>query len=322
MTSRLRTLAFAALLLAAGCSRLSDSTDTKRSPKPPPSASVAVPASLHIDVEVDGTPAAPIDAARLEAVKPDFSDDDHRAWRLTTLVGPAAARPGVVIAAVADQGVALELRPTGAATDPAPVLELNRRGEVVVTMMSPGEPFPEFHGKGGRLNRPGDPAPRVMSPTKLRVSVAAAGTTAAASSTVGTGTNGGEGKGGGERASASAQPLKVVITGGTPTTWAPDAFAPVKRFTIHSDGSDKDAWSLRDIVHQLVGPKARVLGAVDGDGTKARIAPKDWADAKKTPVLRINRRGMYKIEWVDKDGNMTNDDDVRDVKSIEVAPGG
>jgi hypothetical protein len=29
---------------------------------------------------------------------------------------------------------------------------------------------------------------------------------------------------------------------------------------------------------------------------------------------------MYKIEWVDKDGNMTNDDDVRDVKSVEVAP--
>ena len=174
----------------------------------------------------------------------------------------------MVIAAVADQGVSLELRPTGAPTDPTPVLELNRRGEVVVTMMSPDEPFPEFHGKGGRLNRPGDPAPRVMSPTKLRVSVA--GPSAATSSTVGTGGNGGEGKGGGEKASATAQPLKVVITGGTPTTWAPDAFAPVKRFTIHSDGSDKDAWSLRDLVHQLVGPKARVLGAVDGDRTKAQ----------------------------------------------------
>ncbi|HEY8086681.1 MAG TPA: hypothetical protein VIF09_02520 [Polyangiaceae bacterium] len=320
MNSPLRTIALAALLLAAACSRPSESTDAKRSPKPPPSASVAVPASLHIDVEVDGTPVAPIDAARLEGVKPDFNDDDHRAWRLATLVGPAAARPGVVIAAVADQGVSLELRPTGAATDPTPVLELNRRGEVVVTMMSPGEPFPEFHGKGGRLNRPGDPAPRVMSPTKLRVSVA--GASAAASSTVGTGTNGGAGKGGGESASGNAQPLKVVITGGTPTTWTPDAFAPVKRFTIHSDGSEKDAWSLRDIAHQLVGPKARVLGAVDGGGTKARIAGKDWADAKKTPVLRINRRGMYKIEWVDKDGNMTNDDDVRDVKTIEVSPGG
>jgi hypothetical protein len=142
------------------------------------------------------------------------------------------------------------------------------------------------------------------------------------SSTVGTGDNGGGGKGGGADAKGSAAPLKVVVTGGTPTTWSPDAFAGIKQFTIHSDGSEKGAWSLREITHQLVGPKARVVGAVDGDGTKAKINPKDWADAKKTPVLRINRRGMYKIEWVDKDGNMTNDDDVRDVKSIEVTPGG
>jgi hypothetical protein len=95
------------------------------------------------------------------------------------------------------------------------------------------------------------------------------------------------------------------------------------RFTIHADGADKDAWSLRDLAHALVGPHARVTGAADGGGTKVKIAKKDWADPKKTPVLRINRRGMYKIEWVDKDGSLTpNDEDVRDVRSVEVSPGG
>jgi hypothetical protein len=309
-----------ALLLGAGCSRTSDSTDAKRSPKPPPADSLAIPAALHVEVEIDGTPAPAIDASRLGAVHPSFTDDDHRAWRLGAVIGPAADRPGVVISAMGDKGVALELHGGTGPAGPVPVLELNRRGEVVVALVTPDDPFPEFHGKGGRLNRPGDPLPHVSSPTRLRVYVA--GTSPVDSGTVGTGTGGGAGNGGGSQATSNAAVLKVVITGGTPKTWSPDAFASIQRFTIHSDGSEKDAWSLRDIAHQLVGPKARVVGAVDGDGTRAKIQPKDWADPRKTPVLRINRRGMYKIEWVDKDGNMTNDDDVRDVKSVEVTSGG
>jgi hypothetical protein len=148
------------------------------------------------------------------------------------------------------------------------------------------------------------------------------GASASASSTVGTADGGGAGNGGGAQATGSASPLKVVVAGGPPTTWTPDALAAVARFTIHSDGSDKDVWSLRDVAHQLVGPHARVTAAVDGDGSREKIDPRDWADAKKTPVLRINRRGMYKIQWVDKSGNVTGDDDVRDVRSVEVTPAG
>jgi hypothetical protein len=308
------------LALASACSRPSEITDAKRSPKPPPAESLAIPSGLHVDVEIDGAATPAIDAARLGAIPPSFSDADHRAWKLATVLGAPAERPGVVFSAVSDKGVALELRPAASATDPTPVLELNRRGEVRVGLVAPDDPFPEFHGKGGRLNRPGDPLPHVSSPTKLRVYLA--GAAPAASSTVGTGTGGGGGNGGGAQTASNAPPLKVVLTGGAPTAWSPDQLAPIKHFTIHSDGSEKDAWSLREIAHQLVGPNARVVGAVDGDGTKAKIAAKAWNDPKKTPVLRINRRGMYKIEWVDKDGNMTNDDDVRDVKSVEVDPKG
>jgi hypothetical protein len=310
------TAATAAIGLACACSKPSDTTDAKRSPKPPPSASVAIPAALHIEVEVDGAPAPGIDAARLSATKPDFSDDEHRAWRLATLVGPAGLRPGVVINALGDKGLGLEMHPTAAPGDPAPVLSLNRRGDVVVELVSPDDPFPDFHGKGGRLNRPGDPLPRVANPTRLRVYLSAAAPSA--SSIVGTADGGGGGNGGGAGATGNASPIKVVLAGGAPTTWTPEALAAVPRFTIHADGADKDVWSLREVAHQLVGPRARITGALDGDGTHAKIDPKDWADAKKTPVLRINRRGMYKIQWVDKDGHVTGDDDVRDVRSIEV----
>ena len=165
------TAATLALCLACGCSKPSDTTDAKRSPKPPPSASVSVPAALHIEVELDGAPAAPIDAARLSATKPDFSDSEHRAWRLTTLLGAAASRPGVVLSALGDKGLGLEMHPGAGPSDPTPVLSLNRRGEVFVELVAPDDPFPDFHGKGGRLSRPGDPLPRVTNPIRVRVYV-------------------------------------------------------------------------------------------------------------------------------------------------------
>jgi len=318
-TPGILTAATLTLSLACACSKLSDTTDAKRSPKPPPSASVTIPAALHVEVEIDGAPAPGIDAARLSAAKPDFSDDEHRAWRLATLVGPAGSRPGVVIDALGEKGLGLEMHPTVEPGDPAPVLSLNRRGDVVVELVAPDDPFPDFHGKGGRLNRPGDPLPRVANPTRLRVYLSSAAPSG--SSLVGTANGGGAGQGGGAGAAGNATPIKVVVAGGAPATWAPDALAAVTRFTIHADGADKDVWSLREVAHQLVGPHARITGAVDGDGTHAKITSKDWADAKKTPVLRINRRGMYKIQWVDKNGDVTSDDDVRDVRTIEVEAG-
>jgi hypothetical protein len=130
------TAAAVAIGLACACSKLSDTTDAKRSPKPPPSANVTVPAALRIEIEVDGAPAPVLDAARLSGMTPDFSDDEHRAWRLTTLVGPAGSRPGVVIAVLGDKGLGLEMHPTAAPADPVPVLSLNRRGEVVPSRTS------------------------------------------------------------------------------------------------------------------------------------------------------------------------------------------
>jgi hypothetical protein len=50
-----------------------------------------------------------------------------------------------------------------------PVLQVSRRGEVVATMVDPKAPFPEYHGRGGRLGRTGDPLPRVSGVTAIRV---------------------------------------------------------------------------------------------------------------------------------------------------------
>jgi hypothetical protein len=158
-----------ASLAGASCSKPSESTDAKRSPRPPPSETQAIPSALHVDVEIDGAPAAAIDGARLAAIKPDFANDEHRVWRLATLVGPAAARAGAVVSAVGDNGVTLQMPVPASSSDPLPTLALNRRGDAVVGLVDPADPFPGYHGRGGRLNRPGDRLPRLYGPTRIRV---------------------------------------------------------------------------------------------------------------------------------------------------------
>lgn len=163
---RIAIVSLAVALVA--CSRASDESRSKRSPTPPPPPTVVIPSGLRIPVSIDGVPSAPIDAARLEHLAPDFADEERRAWRLTTLV-PAFDQPGRAIEADGTPGMSIRLDRTEASAPLVPVLFLTRRGDVVVTVLDPAEPFPQFHGQGGRLRRPGDTQPHVSPVTALRV---------------------------------------------------------------------------------------------------------------------------------------------------------
>ena len=57
-----------------------------------------------------------------------------------------------------------------------PVLMISRRGDVIAELVDPKEPFPEFHGQGGRLGRPPEPSPRVSSVERVRVFRPSSGT--------------------------------------------------------------------------------------------------------------------------------------------------
>ena len=157
-----------AFLAAAACSRASDESQNKRAPTPPPPSTVDIPRGLSIPLTVDGAPAPPIDAARLGALAPDFADEDRRAWRLTALV-PALDQPGRAIEADGAPGMSIRLDRPGPDAPMVPVLFLTRRGDVVVTLLDPADPFPRYHGQGGRLRRPGDSQPHVSPVTALRV---------------------------------------------------------------------------------------------------------------------------------------------------------
>jgi len=157
---RLLALAFAIAAIApAGCSRASDETAAKKWPDQAPPKDVSPPADLAIEVSVLGTAQPPITAATLTSHHADFADAERSAWLITTLV-PSAGPAGSVVEAVATTGVSVKFeRP--ASTGLEPVLFLTRRGEVLVSAIDPKDPFPRYHGQGGRLHRAGDATPRV-----------------------------------------------------------------------------------------------------------------------------------------------------------------
>jgi len=146
------------------CSKASDQSD--RMQRQAPDLTVSVPAGLSIDVTVDGAAKPPITTETLKAAKPDFVDPERRAWRVATLVPEAT--PGTVVEASSPSGVAVKLaEPTPEGLEP--VLFLTRRGEVIVAALDPKDPFPKFHGQGGRLHRAGDQMPRVTPVARLAI---------------------------------------------------------------------------------------------------------------------------------------------------------
>lgn len=157
-----RWLLFLALL--AACSKASN--ESERLQRSAPGSDSHVPTDVSIAVAVDGADHAPITSATLAATKPDFVDPERRAWRIATLVPEATA--GSQVEAAGPTGVAVKFAtPTPDGLEP--VLFLTRRGEVIVAAVDPKDPFPKFHGQGGRLHRAGDTMPRVTPVARLAI---------------------------------------------------------------------------------------------------------------------------------------------------------
>ena len=147
--------------LVAGCSKASKESD--RLQREAPGSGARVP-DVSIAVTVDGAERGAITSATLARTKPDFVDPERRAWRVATLVPEAVA--GTVVEAAGPTGVAVKFaEPTPDGLEP--VLYLTRRGDLVVAAVDPKDPFPRFHGQGGRMHRAGDALPRVSPVAKL-----------------------------------------------------------------------------------------------------------------------------------------------------------
>jgi 3',5'-cyclic AMP phosphodiesterase CpdA len=150
-----------------GCSRASPEGEARQWATPPPGKDIAIPASLHIALAVDGAARPAITSASLGAAQPDFADDEHKAWLISTLA-PEARSVRSSIEAVSGTGVSVKFaRPTADGLEP--VLFLTRRGDVIVSALDPKDPFPRYHGQGGRLRRAGDPMPRLAAVSRIEI---------------------------------------------------------------------------------------------------------------------------------------------------------
>ena len=79
-------------------------------------------------------------------------------WLISTLVPEAAT--GSVVEATSPSGMSIKIaHPTPDGMEPG--LFLTRRGELLVSAIDPKDPFPRWHGQGGRMHRAGDSQPRV-----------------------------------------------------------------------------------------------------------------------------------------------------------------
>lgn len=122
-----------------------------------------------------------------------------------------------------------------------------------------------------------------------------------------------------EPATAAPQLSLRVTMAGTASTWGADAFAAVPHHAgANHSGAARDTWSLRDLVHQHVGPTARVTSVTGPDGTKA-IDAAAWADASQTPVIHTTRRGTLKFRFEDAAGKW-GPSLVNDVSALEIVP--
>lgn len=292
------------VLAAAACSKASDESSAKRSPTAPPPPAVEIPADLHIPVEVDGQPAEPINKARLSAAKPDFSDGDRSAWKLTQLLGAPFARKGAVVEALSSNGVSVALAHPASDKAPQPVLFLTRRGEVVVALVDPANPFPKYHGQGGRLRRPGDPRPRLSGVSALHVRVESADAQS--------------------QWQAMEQAGKQTLAGleidvdGKPLRLTAKQLATIPTMNIRGDQGDRRVvWSMRDVVAVVAAPSAHPTEVVGEDGA-APIDLAAWNDAAQTPILRVNRRGMIKLQWIGQGGKVEDGGEVRGVRVLHV----
>lgn len=300
-----RLLLFAFLVaVSSACSKASEESSAKRSPLSPPPRESVVPADLRIPVEVDGEKAEPITAERLSKLAPDFSDKDRRAWRLTRVLGSAFESPDAVVDAVGKAGVAISMsRPANDAA-PQPVLYLTRRGDVVAAVVEPKDPFPDYHGQGGRLRRPGDPLPRVLEVARLRVR-----------------SSGGEAKakpGQGAEPSALIESVEVSVGEGEPRPLTAEELARLPGVVLPGDTGDaRSAWSLRHLARAVAGKEA-TIARVSGVGGAVELEPKKWSDESLTPILRANRRGQLVFHWIDSSGQ-TRGGSLRGVRRIDVA---
>ena len=163
----MKTSAVILLAVFACGSNESPNNEGKRMPALPP-AKREIPADLKITVVVDGQEKPPITHDTLTATPPEWTDAQLRkAWRVAKLVGVDEETTRWFAITGTSNNITVEFPAKSDANALVPALALSQRGTMVVEFVDPADPFPRFHGEGGKLGRSPESEPRVAGVTKI-----------------------------------------------------------------------------------------------------------------------------------------------------------
>ena len=293
----LRAQAILVSLFCLACSKPGEDSEAKRSPIPEPAPGATLPKGLSIPVELGSAVVFTITSEMLEKRKPDFKDDERQAWRLDKLLDESVFPPGSVLEASGSDGVGISMHRPASDDEPLPVVVLTRRAEVVAAIVKASDPFPDYHGQGGRLHRPGDPLPRLLtSLVRLRVSPSASGAATDA---------------------PTMETLKLQVGDSPATTISAELIAKLPSSKVMGDsGGERTRWDLRDLVKASAGEAASLVKVVGA--SEVEITAEQWKNAALRPVLQDNRRGELKFQWLDKESAASPDGSVRSVRLLQI----
>jgi len=293
--------------LACGGEERADVAEEAMSPPP---KTREIPSEFRIDVEIDGNPARPIDAAVLQRVKPDFDRGGPRIWKLERLLGEAYGRPNSMLEVQSADGVKTVFpRPAKGVQGAELVLLLNRRGEALVALRDVKGVLRPFHGRGGNRGRPGDQRRRIRNVSQFRLFTREDAVASAAP----------------RKAPAEAGSVEVFVDGEHTITWTSAELSGFETLELGSRGGAArpatEAWPLRELVRDLAGPDASVAALQGQGGRSVKIDAAAWNDSERIPVLRLNRRGQFKFEWLSASLKPTRGRQMRAVNRIDVSRG-
>jgi hypothetical protein len=97
------------------------------------------------------------------------------------------------------------------------------------------------------------------------------------------------------------------------------ALAKLKALPSKGTGGKARIYALKEALGTLVAPGARVVAVHLGDGSTVSVDAKAWTDATRSPVVWQNRRGLFKLGWLDDKGQaMPTNMELRDVRALDV----
>jgi len=218
----------------------------------------------EIAVELDGKPVAALTTKRLEALKPDFNAGDKRGWKVATIFGAALTDDKRLELLGANKVRVIHSRPAGA-----------RRGKALALIVGVGEPF---IGRVDSETPFAEPARRRIDRlVKLKIYKPAA--SMAKKRTVKT----------------EALEVRIELAGGKPIVWKYPQLKKVPQLA-----GQENHWSMRAIAAALA-KGSRITEMETRKGKKYVVPAAEWKDAKRLPVVKLNRRGQLKFWWSSSD---------------------